>query len=133
MSLPRTATVDELIAFHNTAIALDGGALGIRDRGALEAAAARPQSSYGGVEHFPTAFDKAAAIMESIIQRHPFVDGNKRTGLMAGIFLLSLAGYEFTASQQEAVSLALDVATHKLDTPELAQRLRLHTQFRGEA
>jgi death on curing protein len=60
----------------------DGAASGVRDTGALDAAVARPYSGFGGAEFSPTPFAKAAALMESVIHRHPFVDGNKRTGLL---------------------------------------------------
>ena len=128
----RAVTAEEILSFHNIVITLDGGARGIRDRGTLEAAAARPQTSFGGVERFPTPFDKAAALMESLIQRHPFVDGNKRTGLMAGVFLLDLAGYELVSSPQEPVAIALEVANHQLDTDELARWFQEHSQPKSE-
>jgi death-on-curing protein len=60
---------------HHDVIGLDAGATGIRDPGAVDASAARPHTSFGGVELFPTPLAKAAALMESIIQRHPLVDG----------------------------------------------------------
>ena len=59
---------------------------------------------------FPTPFDKAAAIMESIIQRHPFVDGNKRMALLAGAALLHLAGYDCAAPRREMVEVPVAVA-----------------------
>ncbi len=120
-------TVEDILFFHDDVITLDGGASGIRDKGALEAATARPHSSFGGTERFPTPFAKAAALMESIIQRHPFVDGNKRTGLKAGVFLLFLAGYELTPPPQELTNITLDVAEHHLDVDGLAQWLEEQT------
>jgi death-on-curing protein len=123
----RAVTIDEILFFHDDVIALDGGAPGIRDRGSLEAAVARPQTSFGGIELFPTPFAKAAALMESIIQRHPFVDGNKRTGLKASVFFLYLSGYEPAASPQELRDIALEVAEHRVGTASLARWLEEHT------
>ena len=128
----RAVTVEEILSFHNDVITLDVGMRGIRDRGALEAVAARPQGSFGGIEHFPTPFAKAAALIESIIQRHPFVDGNKRTGIKVGIFLLFLAGYELTSSPQELTNVTLEVAEHRLDVDGLTQWLEQHAQPRSE-
>jgi len=124
--------VEEILSFHNIVITLDGGARGVRDPGALEAAVARPQGSFGGVELFASPFAKAAALMESLVQRHPFVDGNKRTGLMAGVFLLDLAGHELTASPREPVDITLEVANHRLDTEGLAQWLEEHSQPKSQ-
>ena len=66
-------TIDEVIAVHAQLIAKFGGSLGIRDRGALESALARPQSGY-----YEDIIQEAAALWESLSQNHPFVDGNKR-------------------------------------------------------
>lgn len=132
---PRAVSVDEILFFHHDVITLDEGAsaTGIRDPGALEAAAARPHAGFGGEEFFPTPFAKAAALMESIIQRHAFVDGNKRTGLKAGAFLLFLAGYELTPSPQELTEVTLDVAEHRLDVESLAKWLEENSRSRGKS
>lgn len=111
----------------------DGAAPGVRDPGALEAAVARPQSGFGGVEFYPTPFAKAAALMESISQRHAFVDGNKRTGLLAAVFSLDQAGYRLDAPQQEQTDIAVEVAEHRLDVDELAQWLEKHAQPKGRS
>ena len=66
-------SVDEVLAAHARLIAVFGGAQGIRDRGALEAALARPQSGY-----YEDIIQQAAALLESLSENHPFVDGNKR-------------------------------------------------------
>lgn len=85
MSEERAVAVEDLVFIHSAAIARYGGASGVRDTGSLEAAVDRPYSSFGGQEMFPGPFAKAAALMESIIQRHPFVDGNKRTGVASAV------------------------------------------------
>jgi death-on-curing protein len=105
----------------------------VRDAGALEAAAARPHNAFGGVEFYPTPFAKAAALMESIIHRHPFVDGNKRTGLLAAAFSLDETGYVLEAPQQELTDVAVQVADHLLDVHGLSRWLEEHVQPRSEA
>ncbi len=124
-------TVNDILFFHYDVITLDGGASGIRDEGALEAAVARPHNSFGGIERFPSPFAKAAALMESIIQRHPFVDGNKRTGLKSGAFLLFLAGYELTPSPEVLTHVTLEVAEHRLDVDGLARWLEENSRKWG--
>ena len=66
-------TVEEILAMHADLIAQFGGSPGLRDMGALESAATRPQMGYYG-----NLFEEAAALMESLAMNHPFVDGNKR-------------------------------------------------------
>ena len=111
----------------------DGAAPGVRDPGALEAAVARPYSAFGGVDFYSTPFARAAALMESVIQRHPFVDGNKRTGLLAAAFSLYEAGYELEAPQRELADVAVAAADHRLDADGLARWLEEHAQSRSDA
>ena len=73
-------TVKEVEQIHDLLIDEFGGAKGIRDFGALDAALKRPYATFDKVELYPTSIEKAAAIIESILVNHPFVDGNKRTG-----------------------------------------------------
>lgn len=102
----------------------------MRDPGALEAVVARPQSGFGGVDFYPTLYARAATLMESIIQRHPFVDGNKRTGLLAAAFSLEEAGYDLESTQQELADVAVGVADHHLDVDSLARWIEEHAQQR---
>jgi death on curing protein len=76
-----------LLRLHELSINIFGGSHGLRDEGSLESAIARPYQSFGGENLYPNPFYKAAAILESIIINHPFIDGNKRTGLLAMLFV----------------------------------------------
>jgi death-on-curing protein len=67
------------IYIHDNLIDKFGGSKGIRDEGALEAALNRPYATFDGLDLYQTPIDKAAALFESVIINHPFVDGNKRT------------------------------------------------------
>jgi death-on-curing protein len=111
----------------------DGAAPGVRDAGALEAAVARPYNAFEGVEFYPTLFAKAAALMESIIHRHPFVDGNKRTGLLAAVFTLDEAGYDLMAPQREQTDVPVAVAEHRLNVDALARWLENYARPRSTA
>jgi death-on-curing protein len=85
----RYLTIPQILFLHARLIEETGGSQGLRDLGLLEAASARPQATFGGEELHPDLFEKAAALMDSLINNHPFIDGNKRTGIAtAGIFLL---------------------------------------------
>lgn len=105
----RYLTLVEVLNLHRQIIEQSGGALGVRDLGALESALAQPRMTFGGEDLYPTLVDKAAALGFSIVMNHPFVDGNKRTGHAAMETFLVLNGMEISASvdEQEQVILAL--------------------------
>jgi len=92
----------EVLLYHQLSIERYGGAVGIRDEGMLSSAIERPFASYDGIDLYKTPFEKAAAVLESIIKNHPFVDGNKRTGFIACGALLLRDGYELVASETDA-------------------------------
>ena len=104
---------DVVIALHDEQIAEHGGSLGIRDRGLLSSALARPQNqvAYGK----PSVFNLAAAYAFGVIQNHPFVDGNKRAGFLAAYVFLDLNGWELAASEAEAVNAVMALATGEMD------------------
>ncbi len=87
----------EALFFHTVSIEKYGGSGGVRDRRSLLAAIERPWQASFGREHFSSPFEKAAALMESIIRRHLFVDGNKRTATASASYLLSMFGLEVQA------------------------------------
>lgn len=102
------------------------GSPGLRDRGALESAVAQPEASFGGEELYPDLASKAAALGHSLIQNHPFVDGNKRAGHAAMEVFLLFNGHEIDASVDEQETIIIDVASGKLSRNELSDWLREH-------
>lgn len=115
-------TVDEVIAVHAQLIARFGGALGIRDRGALESAVARPQSGY-----YADLIQEAAALWESLPQNHPFVDGNKRVAVTTMAAFLRVNGYRLEFDDIEAFSFLIGLyETGTLRFKELDTWLRQH-------
>ncbi len=126
----RLIGVPDLVWLNVAVVRQTGGSSGVRDTGSLDAAAARPYGGYGGKELFPTPFDKAAALMESVIQRHPFVDGNKRTGLLAGAALLYVAGYDFAAPKAEMVEIPVALAERGIGTEQLSRWFEAHAESR---
>ena len=103
-------TSQQILFIHYRLIETTGGSHGVRDLGALQAAAARPQASFGGEDLYPDLFAKAAAIMESLIKNHPFVDGNKRTAITATGIFLRRNGRLIEASQEELYSFTMAMA-----------------------
>lgn len=121
-------TVKDVLLLHNLAIDESGGSHGLRDLGLLESAVARPQSSFGGEDLYPTIFLKAGALVHSLLRNHPFVDGNKRTSMFSAMTFLELNGYRFIAKQKEVVSFALRVENEKLSAEEIAKWLKGHVE-----
>lgn len=123
-----TPDLRRVVFVHTVLIEKYGGSRGVRDLESLEAAIARPWGASFGREHFPSAFDKAAAICESVIRRHPFVDGNKRTGVTMGAYLLSTLGNELTATNEELEDLAVAVATGEVSFEGLSRWFEEHSR-----
>ncbi len=120
--------VNDLLFMHAALVKQYGGSSGVRDAGALEAAVARPWGASFGAEHLPTPFDKAAALCESVIKRHPFVDGNKRTGSAAGAYLLATVGRRVVVEEGQVAEFAVSVATGSLPLVEMARWFEDHSR-----
>ena len=122
----RYLSLQEVISLHSLLISQSGGSSGLRDRGALESAVAQPEASFGGEDLYPSLASKAAALGHSLIQNHPFVDGNKRVGHAAMEVFLLLNGYEIDASVDEQETIIIDVASGKRSRNELSEWLSKH-------
>ena len=108
--MTRYLTLAEVVDLHRRLLKTAGGAPGIRDLGALEAAIAQPKATFGGTDLHPTMVEKAAALCLSLVLDHPFVDGNKRVGHAAMATFLVLNGTEIQAGVDEQERLMLDLA-----------------------
>jgi len=122
----RYLSFEEVVALHSRLIVQSGGASGLRDRGALESAVAQPEASFGGEELYPSLAEKAAALGHSLIQNHPFVDGNKRIGHGAMEVFLLLNGYEFEALIDEQEQVIIGVASGIISRSEFSEWVAQH-------
>jgi len=121
-------TTEQVLFLHARLIEETGGAHGVRDLGLLLSAPGRPQATFEDRELYSDIFSKAAALMDSLICNHPFLDGNKRTGVAAaGLFLLR-NGYRLNVSNASLEALALDIAQSKVAIEEMAVWLRENSQ-----
>ncbi len=119
-----TWVLDEVVlAVHDEQLAVHGGLSGIRDRGILESALARPRN-LAAYEACDDLARLAAAYLYGIVKNHGFVDGNKRTALVTADLFLMLNGYELVSSPAENVLMVLSVADGTLSESELAVWLR---------
>ena len=127
----RYLSLQEVISLHSLIITQSGGSSGLRDRGALESAIAQPEASFAGEELYPDLATKAGALGHSLIQNHPFVDGNKRIGHGAMEVFLLLNGHEIEASVDEQETIIIGVASGKISRIELSEWLREHMVVRN--
>jgi death-on-curing protein len=122
----RYLTVEQVLFLHARLVEETGGSHGVRDVGLLESAVARPQATYGAEDLYPDVFSKAAALMHSLVSNHPFIDGNKRTGIAAAALFLRVNGFLLAVSNRELELFAFEVARGELDMPEVVRWLRKH-------
>lgn len=122
----RYVTVSEVLEIYSRVMEQSGGLIGLRDVGALESAVAQPRMTFGGEELYPTLIEKASALGFSLIQNHPFIDGNKRTGHAALEMFLVLNGYQLSAGLEEQVSVILQVASSEMRRESFTGWLRGH-------
>jgi death-on-curing protein len=124
-------SVFQAIQIHEILIARFGGSTGIRDRGALTSALSRPFQTFEGKELYPSILQKSAALIESILANHPFVDGNKRTGyVLMRLFLLN-NGYDIIASQNEKYEFVIRIASGKSNFNDIIYWLENFTKMNG--
>lgn len=125
-------TLEQVLAIHDDQIERYGGSHGIRDLGLLESAIARPQATFGGLDLYPDLFLKTAVLMHSIISNHPFLDGNKRTGVVSAARFLFVNGYRLTLSNKGLVEIARKTEAKKISIEELAAWLKKNSKKQKE-
>lgn len=116
-------------AIHHRQVAEHGGSEGLRDEGLLSSALARPQNLLAYGEPRPDLASLAAAYAYGIARNHPFVDGNKRTALVAARTFLILNGVDLDATQDEKVLTFLNLAEGVISEEELADWIRKRIQL----
>jgi death on curing protein len=121
----RWLTLRMVLAFHRETLQRHGGSPGVRDIPLLESALARPQNR-AAYDDTASLFDLTAEYCAGIIGNHPFVDGNKRTGLLASVVFLSLNGYALDADEAEIVTIIEAVAAGGVAIAPLAAWFDAH-------
>jgi death-on-curing protein len=114
-------TITEVLALHRILIDSYGGAHGVRDQGALESALMRPQLGY-----YATLLDQAAALLESLANNHPFIDGNKRVAVAVTDTFLRINGFRIVCRQRETYDYLMKLfATNSFRFEQLRTWLEL--------
>lgn len=120
-------TKEEVFLIHHEVLKLHGGANGVRDTGGLESAIARPYQTFAETDLYPTCFEKAAAIGESIIMNHPFIDGNKRTGYVLMELLLRIEGLKINAADDGLYTFVINISTGEIKYEQIVDWLKQNT------
>lgn len=123
-------SLEQVLSLHEKQLRAFGGQPGLRDRGGLHSAVARPTMTFGGEDLYPDLPAKAAALMHSLVVNHPFADGNKRVGAMAAELFLAANRVELVASDEELVETTLAVARGEVSAEALAIWIRQRTRER---
>jgi|ERR1044071_150281 death-on-curing protein len=120
---PLFLDVEDIIEIHATQLEVYGGSPGLRDRGLLESAVAQPLASFGGEFVHHGLFAMAAAYLFHIVSNHPFVDGNKRAGLLAALVFLDVNGITVDRPSEALYELTMSVAEGRLQKAAVAGEL----------
>ncbi|QDT52030.1 Toxin Doc [Caulifigura coniformis] len=119
-------TQAEVLFIHRAALAANGGLPGLRDVALLDSAVAQPRMSFGGRDLYPTVIEKAASLGFSLMNNHPFVDGNKRVGWAAMRTFLLLNDVPLRFLTEDGVRIALAIAAGQTSREELVEWITTH-------
>jgi len=121
-------SVNQIIRINANVLA---GAYKVRDADLLDSAVMRPQASAFGQDAYPTIYEKAAALLHSLVLNHPFNDGNKRTATLAALLFLRLNGVEKKWIDENAYWSVIAIAQGKRSVQQVAAWLRQHTMVKA--
>lgn len=117
----------ELIAINEEMVAKFGGLHGVRDQHLLSSAVGKPQMSVGFQDAYNSIFDKAAALMHSIINHQPFLDGNKRTSLLSAVLFLEYHKWRVEFKRKEAVKFTRKAHNEDYSVEQISKWLKEHS------
>ncbi len=120
--------IEDVLKIHHVLIEKFGGFPGVRDKELLESSVFRPFNTFDSEDLYPTPVDKSAAIIESIVKNHPFVDGNKRTGYTLMRLLLLNEGLEIEATENEKYDFVIKIAEGKSNYEEIRNWIQRKTK-----
>lgn len=121
---PEFLNVEDVLLIHDEQIEVYGGIHGIRDKGLLESAVMMPQASFGGEYLHKGLFEMSAAYAFHIAENQPFLDGNKRTALVAALVFLDLNGFEIIDEEMKLYDAMISIANKEMDKYDLAELLK---------
>lgn len=120
--------IDDILAIHEQMVVLFGGREEIHDFTLLHSAVSRPRATFGQEDLYPNIFQKAAALIQSLILNHPFDDGNKRTAITSCARFLVINGWGLRLPFKESTQFTLDIDSHKLSFTGIVKWLQKHSR-----
>ena len=117
---------EQVLKLHGSLIAKTGGMDGVRHKNLLDSALKAPFQTFGGNELYPDVYDKASQLCYSLIENHPFADGNKRIGVHLTLLFLKLNDAEIEYTHKELSDFGLSVASGKMSKDEIKAWLLAH-------
>lgn len=124
----RYLTSEEILVLHALVVDATGGSHGVREVELLASIAHKPSATFSGKDLYPDLFHKAAVLLEAIVNYHVFIDGNKRTSLIATARFLHINGYQLTASNAETETIVLAVASKSMGIEALVIWLKENSE-----
>jgi len=124
---------EQVLFLHSRLVEETGGTHGVRDLSMLLSALGRPQASFDGQDLYPDLFSKTAALMDSLVRNHPFVDGNKRTAIACAAIYLRINGRSFVVENDEMVRFTLACAQGQLPLRDIAAWFEKHSPTAASA
>ena len=115
---------NQVLKLHDKIIKEFGGINGTRDEHSLESTLANPLQTFAGLDLYPAVFDKAVQLCFGIIKNHPFLDGNKRTGLHSLLILLNINGLKIEIAHDELIDIIFNVADGTFNQQNFLQALK---------
>lgn len=125
----RYLTIEQVLFIHARLIEETGGSHGLRELGLLESAVMRPRATFGGQELYPGVFAKAAALFHALIHNHAFVDGNKRTAVVAMGLFLQQNQFRLVVDNQKLEAFTLSVITASLALEAIQTWVQKHSHL----
>ncbi|MFO7876399.1 MAG: type II toxin-antitoxin system death-on-curing family toxin [Desulfovermiculus sp.] len=117
-------TLSEVLEIHQDQLQRYGGSPGIRSMQLLQSAVGMPAATYAGHFLHPDIYEMTAAYLYHLVQNHPFIDGNKRTGAVSALVFLALNDFTFKAPEDDFADMVLTVARGELDKSDVARFIR---------
>lgn len=117
---------EQVIKIHSSLIEKTGGIDGVREVKLLDSALKTPFQTFDGADLYSDIFDKASQLCYSLIENHPFLDGNKRIGVHLSLLFLKLNGVELNYTQQELIDFGLEIASGKMSSDDIKEWFLSH-------
>ena len=119
---------EQIVKIHSSLITKTGGIDGIREYDLLDSSLKSIFQTFDGKELYPSIFDKAAQLCYSLIENHPFLDGNKRIGVHLMLIFLKINGIDLNYTQKELIDFGLKIASGKMKKDEIKEWFGDHSK-----